>query len=202
MGEARPMQVLRLARADKVQVRILHLLQFIKPMTLHEYAVMHGSDKGKYHKYCDFYEARIGEPKSIIEFGVLNGSSLKMWRDRYPEALVVGYDIMPSLTVEGCYTFQISATDPQSCKRSDVDLIIDDASHYTKDQIAAFNIHWPFVNPGGHYIIEDVHTMHYDEYNPDKINFKAWVKSLGIKHEWYWKNPGDESDSGTLIFYK
>ena len=48
-------------------------------MTLHDYGLQYGSDKATHHGYLTFYEAHIGEPKSIIEFGILNGASLKMW---------------------------------------------------------------------------------------------------------------------------
>lgn len=175
-------------------------------MTLHEYAVMHGSDKGKAHKYCDFYEQRIGNPHSILEFGVLNGASLKMWRDRY-NPFVIGLDIEKKPDIPGVTVLQLDATDEKTATwftyiYNGFDLILDDASHMVADQIKSFQLFWPLVKDGGHYIIEDCHTMHYEQYNPTKIDFKAWVESLGIKHEYYWRVPGDESDSGTLIFYK
>jgi hypothetical protein len=173
-------------------------------MTLHEWAIHHGSDKGKAHQYCDFYESRIGTPKSIIEFGVLNGASLKMWRDAYPGAVVIGLDIEDKKAPEGTYVFKVDASKENWIVRLNpsFDLILDDASHMTQDQIDSFNLWWPLVNKGGHYVIEDCHTMHYTGYNPTGIDFKAWVKGLGIKHEYYNRVPGDESDSMTLIFYK
>lgn len=172
-------------------------------MILHNYAVYHGSDKGKAHQYCDFYEARIGEPKRIIEFGVLNGASLRMWRDRY-DAVVIGLDIEEKTAPKGTYCFKVDASKENWITKlqPSFDLIIDDASHFTTEQIASFELWWPLVAKGGHYIIEDCHTMHYTHYNPGKIDFKAWVESLGIKHEYYCRVPVDESDSMTLIFYK
>ena len=173
-------------------------------MTLHEHAVHHGSDKGKAHKYCDFYESRIGEPKRIIEFGILNGASLKMWRDRYRDAVVIGLDIVDTVAPDGCYTFKIDASKPNWITKLEAqfDLILDDASHMVVDQISSFELWWPLVAKGGHYVIEDCHTMHYSQYNPAGIDFKRWVESLNIKHEYYSRVPGDESDSMTLIFYK
>lgn len=171
-------------------------------MTLHEWGLHHGSDKATAHKYLDFYEARIGEPQYILEFGVLNGASLKMWRDRYNEALVIGFDIEKKKPIDGVSIYEMDCTDPKIDFYTEIDLIVDDASHNTIDQIKAFEFWWPHVNKGGHYIIEDCHTMHYTQYNPTKIDFKAWVESLGIRHEYFWRVPGDESDSGTVIFYK
>jgi hypothetical protein len=173
-------------------------------MTLKEWGLFHKTDKATAHQYCDFYEQRIGEPKSIIEFGVLRGSSLKMWASRYPSAVVIGLDIEQKQAPEGTYTFKLDASKMNWITeiQPKFDLIIDDASHNTIDQIASFKLWWPLVSSGGHYIIEDIHTMHYDAYNPTKIDLKDWVKGLGIKHEYFWRVSGNESDSGTVIFYK
>jgi hypothetical protein len=38
-----------------------------------------------------------------------------------------------------------------------IDLIIDDASHIGRDQLAMFREMWPHVRPGGVYWIEDLH---------------------------------------------
>jgi hypothetical protein len=173
-------------------------------MTLHETGLLYGSDKATAHKYLDFYESRIGYPMSIIEFGVLNGASLKMWKGRYPLSTVIGLDIEPKIAPEGTFFAKIDASKENwiTAIRPKFDLILDDASHMTAEQISSFDLWWPLVNPGGCYVIEDCHTMHYTQYNPDKIDFKAWVVGLGIKHEWFWRVPGDESDSGTIIFYK
>lgn len=169
--------------------------------SLHEWGIFHKTDKATHHKYCDFYEARIGEPKSILEFGVLNGASLKMWRDRYPEATIMGIDIEKKQPIDGITLYHADATN-WYVDHEGIDLIIDDASHNVADQIAAFNLWFPLVNSGGHYIIEDIHTQHYTEYNPNKIDLMAWVKSLGLMYEEFWRNPEDKSDSGTIIFYK
>lgn len=173
-------------------------------MTLHQQAVHHGSDKGTAHKYCDFYESRIGEPKRIIEFGVLNGASLKMWRDHYQEAVVIGLDIEEKKAPIGTYVFKLDASKENWITKlqPSFDLILDDASHMTMEQIMAFELWWPLVAKGGHYIIEDVHTMGYSQYNPSGFNLRNWVEKTGIKHEYFWRIPGDFSDSGTLMFYK
>lgn len=175
-------------------------------MTLHEWGIFHGSDKAYAHNYLNFYEAKIGMPHSILEFGVLNGASLKMWRDKY-NAFVIGLDIEKKQPITGITVLQMDATDEKTATYlsnlyNNFDLIVDDASHMVADQIKSFQLFWPFVNKGGCYIIEDCHTMHYDQYNPSKIDFKAWVESLGIEHEYFLRVPGDESDSMTLIFWK
>lgn len=172
-------------------------------MTLHEHGLKHGSDKATAHGYLDFYEARIGNPKSILEFGVLGGASLAMWRDAYPATTVIGLDINKVTPPDNTYFFQLDCTRESWITKikPSFDLIIDDAGHMTLLQVAAFELWWPMVAKGGHFIIEDCHTMHYTQYNPTKFDFKDWVEGLGIKHE-YFKRLEDESDSMTVIFYK
>jgi len=78
-------------------------------MTLHEWGIFHGSDKAHAHNYLNFYEAKIGLPHSILEFGVLNGASLKMWRDKY-NAFVIGLDIEKKQPINGITVLQMDAT--------------------------------------------------------------------------------------------
>jgi hypothetical protein len=43
----------------------------------------------------------------------------------------------------------------------DIDLVIDDASHFYEETKAAFNIVFPFLRPGGLYVIEDWSWAHW-----------------------------------------
>ena len=45
------------------------------------------------------------------------------------------------------------------------DIIIDDGGHYKKLMEASFATLWPFVAPGGYYIIEDLHMAADCNYN-------------------------------------
>jgi hypothetical protein len=171
---------------------------------LHDIGLKHGTDKATAHKYLDFYEARIGTPKIIYEFGVLNGASLRMWHEAFPDATIIGFDINPVVQPEGTFVVKMDASKRNYITdfKPSVDLIVDDASHITQEQIDTFNLWWPFIAPGGCYIIEDIHTMHYTGYNPTGIDLKKWISDLGIRHEYYTRVPGDESDSMTVILYK
>jgi len=171
--------------------------------TLHEWAVYHGSDKGKAHKYCDFYQEHIGQPKSIIEFGVLNGSSLKMWRDAYPGSVVIGLDIEEKTPVDGAFVFKVDATKESWITRlkPKFDLILDDASHVVEDQIASFNLWWPLLNKGGCYIIEDIHASLFTAYNKTGMDMFGWVADLPYPKKHYRRSPA-ETDSMTVIIFK
>lgn len=176
-------------------------------MTLHEYGLYHGSDKATAHYYLDFYQMELGNPRIIMEFGVKEGASLKMWRDFYAGSLVVGLDIFNPPCVEGCLVYELDATKEKTVTRltsliPQYDLIVDDASHMVTDQIDSLNLWWPYVKRGGHYIIEDCHTQFYDHYNPMKFYLVNTLNALGITYKEFWRNPEDKSDSGTIILYK
>ena len=172
-------------------------------MTLHEIGIKYGTDKATAHEYLDFYESRIGEPKSIIEFGVLGGSSLEMWHERFPDAVVIGLDIEKKTPPDGCLFFKMDCTKENWITKINpsFDLIIDDAGHFTLDQVKAFELWWPLVAKGGMFIMEDIHTMYYREYNPTDFDLIAWLDKLPYKKDFFHRDTS-VADSQTVIIYK
>ena len=82
------------------------------------------------------------------------------------------------------------------------DIIIDDASHRSKDQITSFKYLFPYVNSGGLYVIEDLHVgygnigdynkkgayktdkkniIHFLKERVDDVNFHGTFRSNGYK---------------------
>jgi RHS repeat-associated protein len=73
-------------------------------MTLDEIGLKFGTDKSSiYHNYLSFYERFFeryrDEPIKLLEIGVAGGASLAMWNEYFPQALIVGADIDPELSV-------------------------------------------------------------------------------------------------------
>lgn len=172
---------------------------------LQQLGELYGTDKATWHRYCDFYESVL--PKYIyrmLEIGVKDGASLKMWKDYYPEGVIIGVDIHPIQPIEDVITFQVDATS----ERAQIgffgftfDLVVDDGSHLCSDQRKAFNIYWPQVRPGGFYIIEDVHSSFLGEYADESPTTYEWAMKLPGAMEW-WRDPSNKSDSGTIIIPK
>lgn len=132
---------------------------------------MRGSDKSYWHRYLDFYEQHL--PKTIsgvaVEFGVLYGDSIRWLADRYPDAEIVGVDILPirpewpqgpriryyqrdqgdEAQIEGFFD---EVGSPQ--------LIIEDGSHMPSHQSRCLRLGVDRLAPGGVYILEDLHTSH------------------------------------------
>ena len=68
-------------------------------------------------------------------------------------------------------------------KYQTLDLIIDDGSHINELTFSSFNLFWPLLKDGGHYIIEDTNCCYI---NLNKIG-KGWpgmsLNSINIEYD-------------------
>lgn len=138
-----------------------------------------GTDKSsEIHNYCEKYEKWLPfnrlEPLTILEIGVLDGASLATWREYYPNAKIVGIDIM-----ESCKQYENQANeifveigsqdDAEFLRRvsekwGPFDLIVDDGSHINRHVIASFNSLIDYLKPEGVYVVEDAGTSYWEEW--------------------------------------
>jgi len=136
----------------------------------------YGCDKSdKNHNYTSWYNKYLGNDRhkefNILEFGYGKGKSVKMWMEYFTKANLISVDNMrnppPDKLIKrhlksGRFEFvssdQIDKERVLSVlkKYKDFYIIIDDASHKAEDQQYTFSFSFPFVVPGGWYIIEDL----------------------------------------------
>ena len=126
------------------------------------------------------FAPRRNEALSLLEFGlqdlgpeipdissdreVTSVASIDMWLDYFPRASVYGFDICDFSELKRD-RFKFIQGDQgkledirqvlEAC--NSYDIIIDDASHASYHQQLAFVTLFPYVKPGGLYIIEDLH---------------------------------------------
>jgi len=148
-------------------------------MSLDELALKHNTDKGSQcHAYTQYYDMIFNkiknQPLKILEIGVQRGNSLKMWKEYFSNSLINGIDIDPNckkIEEDRIQVFIGSQIDPVFLKdvktkiNDYIDIIIDDGSHQSVHQIESFNILFPYVRPGGYYVIEDLHTSYRRKHN-------------------------------------
>lgn len=182
-------------------------------MTLDQIGVRSGTDKSSlYHGYLDFYQKHLPkhEPEKIftlMEVGIKDGASLRMWREFYPNAQYIGgMDIEPRFDIEGCRTFQADATLKSSWKDfwpMGFNVIIDDGSHLCSAQRKVFEIcfYGDILKPGGFLILEDVHTSFLADYADESPTTYEWAMKIPEAIE-YWRDPSNKTDSGTIIIKK
>jgi hypothetical protein len=110
------------------------------------------------------------------------GASLRVWRDYFPNARVIGADIDPDIlfTDERIETFQCDQTSAPSIAEfrraaglgdATIDLIIDDGLHEYDAGIAFLEAMWPALRVGGTHVIEDI-------VEPDAPKFAQYLAAL------------------------
>ena len=113
-----------------------------------------------YRELCE----PLGTEGRILEIGVWRGGSLDLWRELFPDGLVVGVDNgsdQKAFEVEVPEGTVMADQDSQvlphlvSEYSSFYDIIIDDASHNGAKSAVTWSLLWPLVAPGGWYVLED-----------------------------------------------
>jgi len=176
----------------------------MKETPLCKIAYKHKTDKCPRirHFYTPFYyELLKNKPiKKVLEMGIGTmetmghvskykiGASLYMWQEFFPEAQIFGADISPKAMIRGkrIKTYICDETDEKQIKRlvnkvgSDVDLFIDDASHFVSHQIYLAKTILPLLKKDVIYIIEDVGMP--DHVKKALIDYDCHVPRLPYKN--------------------
>lgn len=150
-------------------------------MNLEALAAKYGTDKLE-HGYIPFYEQHLPkEPKRILEIGVKEGRSLDMWAEYFPDAEIHGLDLFSEIPMwDVIDNLGISSQEEynqsrirlhvgnqcdwqvlEQLRKFDFDVIIDDGSHNSRDQMMTF---FGLFN-GKHYFIEDLHCNEEEFYS-------------------------------------
>jgi hypothetical protein len=134
--------------------------------------------------YCDVYElylqSRRREAFTLLEIGVYNGDSLRMWDAYFPNATICGLDIDPG-SARHAPEFEVvtAAQDDVGAlcglldRHPDLEVVVDDGSHFNEHIIRTFDVLFPRLPSGGLYLIEDIEASYsgewhgYPQLNPD-----------------------------------
>jgi hypothetical protein len=120
-----------------------------------------------YQRHLDRF---IGQSVLLIEIGVFDGGSLQLWKKFLgPFARIVGIDINDSYKFEeDQIAVRIGSQSDNGFLQSVLDefgqpdVLIDDGSHNSEDQIASFRYLYPRLSKDGIYVIEDLHAAYWD----------------------------------------
>jgi predicted O-methyltransferase YrrM len=153
-----------------------------EPTDLCRLAEQHDTDKARsytqtYHRWlAPVRERRL----RMLEIGVYNGGSLRMWRDYLPNAVLHAIDIEPRTLayqdeVPNSQVRLVDQGDPAALDRfvaelgGNYDFVLDDGGHTMLQQIVSFEVLWPHIMPGGIYAIEDFATSYFVEYGGKEL---------------------------------
>ena len=154
-----------------------------------------------YEKYLSEYR---NKKINLLEIGVENGESLKMFSEYFPKANLVGLDIFKK-------EFSIKKTELFKGDQADIgilakivnkykkfDIIIDDGSHINSDIKKSFNYLFSKLKYGGIYVIEDLQTSYISNWGGDGVNLNNNVGGIAFATA-----KGDETANtkGNIIFH-
>ena len=153
----------------------------------------YGTDKADPHYFTSFYDRHLrderGSVANFLEIGIANGSSLKMWKDYFPNADIYGIDINKAslFSEDRIHTFLIAQEDTEALEKEfssiQFDVILDDGGHNPKSQIDGFLHMKDFVKPGGAYIVEDLHTSYisHGASGEPQVNADKYFRELDLE---------------------
>lgn len=140
--------------------------------SLLEIGISTGTDKCSTHQYHLCYEKHFSALRdkglSLLEIGVQEGASLKMWEEYFQRAHIFGVDVNAS-----CKRYESERTKIMIGDQADrvflrmaaqrtgpLDIVIDDGGHSMVQQMTSFEELFPFLRPGGIYVIEDLESSY------------------------------------------
>lgn len=167
------------------------------------------TDERELHKFAHYlpiYDRILadlaGKPVRFLEIGIFRGGSMRMWRDYFaPSSSLYFLDIDPNcqaLALEGTQIRIGDQADPAflhqlAAEAGPFDLIIDDGGHEMFQQKTSFQTLWPYLNDGGRYIVEDIHTSYWPGFGGGlraPNSFMEFTKDLlDQMHSWYSEDP-------------
>lgn len=154
---------------------------------LERLAFKYGTDKSKDdHKYVDVYSSIFDSRRFTIfnmtEIGISAGQSMQVWHEYFPHAIIYGIEFRLLAPETAAMLRRLHRVVPchfdgqreESIKANQflvesMDLIIDDGLHDRDSQERVLKVWWPYVKPGGYYIIEDISDFIGFEEDPSKL---------------------------------
>lgn len=133
----------------------------------------------KWHHYFEIYDRHFSKYKGanpvILEIGVAKGGSLEMWNHYFKgQCTIYGVDIEENCKdIEKEFSnvkifigdqYDIGFLNKLKTTIPNIDILVDDGSHIGQHITRTFEYLYPNINPGGTYLIEDLHTSYWDHY--------------------------------------
>ena len=166
------------------------------------------TDKGRVHSYLPLYSKLLKHLKdkncNILEIGVREGGSIKLWKDFFCNSTIYGIDIEDNVKIDELKNnnkiilfLDNNAYDFNFIKKNFIDneilfdFILDDGPHTLKSQIQFIKLYSNLLKDNGILIIEDVSCMKNLEILktvPHK-NLKKFIKTYDLRKN---KNRSDD----------
>lgn len=162
--------------------------------TLSDISKKYPTDKDFEHNYYNLVYEKYFNPlkdsaKKICEIGIGGfskelgwepGNSLKVWRDYFKNAEILGLDIVKHdltdnerITLDYIDQSNLEMVKEYSSKINEYDIILDDGSHNVYDQTITLVYFLKSLKSGGIYVLEDLHSS-IEVNDPHKTKIWGW----------------------------
>jgi hypothetical protein len=166
---------------------------------LNNLAIQYGTDKSSItHNYTKMYEQFMNQDRlevlKVLEIGLGNGASARMWKDYFPNATIYvienfgdeNKNIWNGTTIHEDRIIIINGSQDDFNTWNKVpynlDFVIDDGSHIPEHQITSVNLGFEKLKSGGVWFIEDTHCNFHRNYS-DKDKIYPWLYGLIVQQQ-------------------
>ncbi|NBB98514.1 MAG: class I SAM-dependent methyltransferase [Alphaproteobacteria bacterium] len=170
----------------------------------------------KWVHYLPIYERHFAPFRNsavkVLEIGVQNGGSARMWRDWFgPEAVIFGIDINPACAAANGEVAQIRTGSQDDSafleqvvsEMGGVDIVIDDGSHVMAHIHSSFRTLYPRLSDGGVYLVEDLHCAYWKDFGGGYRAPSSFIETakglVDDMHAWYHGNGQLEAASANAL---
>jgi len=156
----------------------------------------------KWIHYFPIYDRYFTQWKNksliFLEIGVFQGGSGSIWSKFFgPMATIIGIDINPDCRRFETPFYKIrigDQSDPRFLQHvigefGIPDIVLDDGSHKQDHILASFEFLYPKMHKNSIYMVEDLHTAYWPDYNGGKDNpntfinkTKGYIDQLHVMH--------------------
>ena len=158
------------------------------------------TDKNTKHSYLELYEKLLSSKKetakNVLEVGVYNGGSIKLWHDYFTQATIYGLDIIKikdmwdeiknkKHIVLGCFdAYNEDFFYSQLLKKNmKFDFMLDDGPHTLESMKQFIKLYSQIMTEDGILIIEDVAEWEWIELLKNEVpeNLKSFVETYDLR---------------------
>jgi len=164
----------------------------------------HGDMIYKWTHSFEVYERHLsrfrGTDVGILEIGVAEGGSLKMWADYFgSDAKVYGIDIKPECKqadnkqikvfigsqTDKYFLYDVASHIPK------IDIVIDDGGHHMDQMRCSFEVFYPLISPDGVYVCEDTFLCYHEGHGGGYLSENSFIEYsknfIDYLHKWKYK---------------
>jgi len=158
------------------------------------------TDKGSIHDYVRIYEEILAPYRelsgNVLEIGLFNGNSLRMWEQYFTNASVYGIDCsetphggmadLRQMIATGKHNIHImDGTSEEQIEKEFAgikwNVVIDDGSHLLEHQLSTVGIFANRLSENGIIILEDIQDIEKDRWAFEALTNKFIVEGIDLR---------------------